>query len=54
MGAKKMIFPIALAIVWMLMAALAMADFASFTSATQPRHSQQIVQGRNGTRLARN
>ncbi len=37
MGARKMAFPIALAIVWVVMAAMAMVDFASFTSTTQPR-----------------
>ena len=36
MGVRKLIFPIALAIVWVLMAALAMVDFASFTATTQP------------------
>jgi hypothetical protein len=30
-------FPIALAIVWVVMAAMAMADFASFNAATAPR-----------------
>jgi hypothetical protein len=30
-------FPIALAILWVVMAAMAMADFASFTAATTPR-----------------
>jgi hypothetical protein len=53
MGARKMIFPIALAIFWMLMAAMAMADFASFNDATHPaRHS--AVQARAAQRLARN
>ena len=37
MGVRKLIFPIALAIVWVLMAALAMVDFASFTATTQPQ-----------------
>lgn len=32
MEARKLAFPIALAIVWVLMAALAMVDFASFTA----------------------
>jgi hypothetical protein len=30
-------FPIALAILWVVMAAMAMADFASFNAATAPR-----------------
>ena len=33
MGARKMIFPIALALAWVLMAAMAMVDFATFTTA---------------------
>lgn len=32
MGARKLAFPIALAIVWVLMTAMAMVDFASFTT----------------------
>jgi len=54
MGARKLFFPIALAILWVVLAAMAMADFASFTEATQPRHSVQLVQGRSTTRAARN
>jgi hypothetical protein len=54
MGAKKLFFPIALAIIWVLMTAMAMADFASFNSATQPLRHSQAVQGRSATRLARN
>ena len=34
MGARKLFFPIALALVWLLMAAMAMVDFASFNAAT--------------------
>jgi hypothetical protein len=57
MGVKKMLFPIALAIVWVVMAAMAMADFASFNDVTahrrvaveRPLHSQ--AQGRS-VRLA--
>ena len=30
-------FPIALAVLWVVMAAMAMADFASFNAATAPR-----------------
>ena len=39
MGVRNLAFPIALAIVWVLMAALAMVDFASFSATTsaQPR-----------------
>lgn len=54
MGARKMLFPIALAILWVLLAAMAMADFASFTATTQPRHSQQMVRGRASVRVGRN
>lgn len=54
MGVKKLLFPIALAILWVLLAAMAMADFASFSATTQPHHSQQRVQGRTSTRVARN
>ena len=32
---RKMLFPIALAIVWVVMMAMAMVDFASFTAATE-------------------
>ena len=34
MGARKLMFPIALAILWVVMAAMAMVDFASFSAAT--------------------
>ena len=58
MGLRKLIFPIALAIVWVAMAAMAMVDFASFAATTQPKpavaqqkHSVR-PQGRIGTRLA--
>ena len=48
MGVRKLAFPIALAIVWVVMAALAMVDFASFTASTtsiQPRirHAQPVA-----------
>jgi hypothetical protein len=55
MSVRKLWFPIALAIVWVLMAAMAMADFASFDEATralrqavvtQPLHSARPAQGR--------
>ena len=36
MGVRKLLFPIALAIVWVLMAAMAMADFAAFSETTRP------------------
>ena len=48
---RKLMFPIALAIIWVLMAAMAMVDFARFDAATQkgpvlarptPAHSQTI------------
>jgi hypothetical protein len=37
MGVLKNWFPIVLAILWVAMAALAMADFAGFNAATTPR-----------------
>lgn len=36
MGVRKLLFPIALAILWVVMAALAMVDFASFSATTRP------------------
>ena len=54
MGARKMVFPIALAILWVLMAAMAMADFASFNDATHPVRHSAVVQGRAPQRVARN
>ena len=39
MGVRKLMFPIALAILWVLMAAMAMVDFASFTATTQPQRA---------------
>lgn len=37
MGVWRNWFPIALAILWVVMAAMAMADFASFNAATAPQ-----------------
>ena len=37
MEARKLVFPIVLAMVWVVMAAMAMVDFASFSAATQPQ-----------------
>ena len=39
-------FPIALAILWVVMAAMAMADFASFNAATAPRRPPVVKQER--------
>ena len=39
MGLRKLWFPIALAILWVAVAALAMVDFANFAAATQPRRT---------------
>ncbi len=55
MGVRKMLFPIALAVVWVVMAAMAMVDFASFSAATRPvpkvverpLHSAPHAQGRS-------
>jgi len=52
MGVKKLWFPIALAILWVLMAAMTMVDFASFSETTNPRHGA-VVQARNTPRVAR-
>lgn len=62
MGVKHLMFPIALAIVWVVMAAMAMVDFASFTATTQHRPAvartaptsqhPTLPQGRTGARLA--
>jgi hypothetical protein len=41
MGIRKLMFPIGLAIVWVLLMAMAMADFAGFSAAT--KHSANIV-----------
>ena len=35
MEARKLVFPIVLAMVWVAMAAMAMVDFASFSAATK-------------------
>ena len=39
MGFKKLWFPIALAILWVVMAAMAMSDFASFDATTRPQRA---------------
>jgi hypothetical protein len=63
MGFKHLMFPIALAIVWVVMAAMAMVDFASFAATTQPHRptvarvappavNPSLPQGRSGARLA--
>ncbi len=56
MGLRKLWFPIALAVLWVAMAALAMVDLASFAATTQPSravakqerplHSSKRTQGR--------
>jgi hypothetical protein len=35
MEARKLVFPIVLAMVWVVMAAMAMVDFAAFSATTQ-------------------
>ena len=54
MGVKKLWFPIALAILWVLMAAMTMVYFASFSETTNPRHAAGVVQARSTPRVARN
>ncbi len=57
MGVRKLLFPIALAALWVVMTAMAMADFASFSAATRPAprvverplHSSQRAQGRSAS-----
>jgi hypothetical protein len=39
MGLRKLIFPVALAILWVVLMAEAMVDFAGFDSATSPGRS---------------
>lgn len=39
MGLRKLWFPIALAILWVAMAAMAMVDFASFAATTHPQRA---------------
>lgn len=39
MDLRKHWFPIALAILWVAMAAMAIVDFASFAATTQPRRA---------------
>jgi hypothetical protein len=49
MGARKLLFPIVLALVWLVMAAMAMVDFASFNAATTrrkpPAATVKVVRG---------
>lgn len=65
MGFRKLMFPIALAIVWVVMCAMAMADFAGFDAATRdqrpavaavkaPPSRSALPQGRALHVLARN
>ena len=62
MEVRKLLFPIALAIVWVVMAAMAMVDFANFAATTtrkrpvatqeKPLHSVRTMansQARGGT-----
>jgi hypothetical protein len=46
MGLRKMIFPVALAILWVVLMAEAMVDFAGFNSATSSARAgvQETVQ----------
>jgi hypothetical protein len=39
MEARKLVFPIVLAMAWVVMAAMAIVDFASFSAATQAPRS---------------
>ena len=54
MGVRKLWFPIALAVLWVVMTAMAISDFASFSATTRPMtqvverplHSARQAQGR--------
>jgi len=50
MGARKLMFPIALAIAWVLMAAMAMVDFATFSATTRAPQAP-VVATRHGSRV---
>ena len=40
MEARKLVFPVVLAMMWVVMAAMAMVDFASFSAATRAPQAQ--------------
>lgn len=48
MGVRNLLFPIALALIWLVMAALAMVDFASFDAATSHRPPAAVVKVARG------
>ena len=50
MGARKLMFPIALAIAWVVMAAMAMVDFATFSATTRAPQAP-VVATRHGSRV---
>jgi hypothetical protein len=52
MSVRRLWFPIALAIVWVLMAAMVMADFASFDEATRTLRQAVVAQPLHGARPA--
>jgi hypothetical protein len=44
MEARKLVFPVVLAMMWVLMAAMAVVDFASFSAATQAPRATAAAQ----------
>ena len=48
MGARNLLFPIALALVWLVMAAMAIVDFASFDAATSHRPPAAVAKVARG------
>lgn len=44
MEARKLVFPVVLAMVWVVMAAMAMVDFASFSAATRAPQAQAAAE----------
>ena len=53
MGIRQLAFPIALAIVWVMMAALAMVDFAFFSATTSAPKAVRVEQRRHATQPVR-
>lgn len=49
MGIRQLAFPIALAIVWVMMAALAMVDFAAFAASTSAPPAVRVEKPRRAT-----
>lgn len=52
MGTIKLLFPVALAVIWLLMAAMAVVDFASFNAATTGKRPAAVVKTVRGPRTS--